>query len=291
MGSMNVKQMVEQRIGDMEVLPNVVMKLLSFTDDDDHSLKDVVAVIQNDPSLTTSVLRVANSAAYAPRTAVTTLSRAIVMLGEKMVTGIAIGSCLSHMYNDSLDGYESVKGEFWNHSLRSAIAAKQISGYALKDIQGDFAFTAGLLHDIGKSVISDFLIGSSEMLRNWLESGQVEDFIQAERNLLGTDHAEVGYAISVKWGLPEILCDVIKYHHQPGQAPEEERGVLYTVHLGDMVAQLGGSGTGSDNLAYKIDENYKDYINIDERNLDLVFLQVQDEFWGIKSEIFSSDRN
>ncbi|HEX9654812.1 MAG TPA: HDOD domain-containing protein, partial [bacterium] len=193
----------------------------------------------------------------------------------------------SIIYHSPLEGYESKAGEMWDHSLRSAIAAREVARYAKKKVPGGLAFTAGLLHDIGKSIISEFLRGSTQQMTKLCESGQAVDYIQAERAIIGTDHATVGFSLAKNWGLPESLCLAIRDHHQPSLTKDEHRELVYAVHLGDLISMMGGAGTGSDSLAYKVDEGYKQCINVDRDRMPLVLLKVQEDFAILKNTILA----
>jgi putative nucleotidyltransferase with HDIG domain len=267
----------------------VAARLLSMLGDEERSLHDVAKIVQYDSALTARVLRIANSAAFSRGRPITSLFRAIMHLGMRMVVGITIGTCASRLMNRQLDGYDSDAGELWDHSLRTAISAREFAFFCYKPIPEDLAFTAGLLHDIGKSVLSEFLVGSAEKMARMCQESKVTDYLAAERELLGTDHAAVGYAIAQRWGLPKSLAIAIKDHHNPAATEPEQQELVYTVHLGDLIAMLGGVGTGSDTLAYRIDENYQKFINIKEAELSRLLLNVQTEFALAREVVFAMD--
>lgn len=289
MGTITLNDSITLRIKEMPMLSVVASRLLELTGNPDHSIKDVARIVENDAYLTSRVLRVANSAAYATLEPIQTISKAVSYLGEKMLIGLAIGSGSAKVFDKPLDGYESKAGELWDHSLRTAIASRELADLAKNGLSTNIAFTAGLLHDIGKSIISDFFEGSAKALTSMCDNGIVEDFLAAERNITGTDHCEVGYQLAVHWNLPDSIKSVIRYHHHPEQGNEEDRLLLYAVHLGDIVAMLGGVGTGADAFAYRIDENYNKYINIGKDELYLVLLTVEDEFSKTKKFVFGSE--
>ncbi len=278
---------ISNRVADIPMLPVVVSRLLTVVGREGHSTKEVVDLVENDVVLTARVLKIANSAAFSRGQSITTLSRAILQLGERMVVGMAMGCCSPQIFNRPLEGYESAAGELWDHSLCTAIATREIIRYARDPLSADLAFTAGLLHDIGKAVISEFLKGNTEKLLLWCDSRRVEDFLTAEREVVGTDHAEVGYAIAQRWNLPELLAGVIQHHHHPSQADGSQKCLIYAVHLADMIAMMGGTGTGADTLAYTIDPDYADFLKLGKDDFDRVFLQVQEEFQNKKAAIFA----
>lgn len=284
---MSVLESIAKRVEEKPIPSMIAFQLLKVIEDENHSLKDVVRLVETDASLTTEVLKVANSATYYRGQPVTTINRAVLLLGEMMVVGVAICASSSIVFHSPLDGYDSPKGEMWEHSLRTAIAAREISKYARKNVSPGLAFTAGLLHDIGKSIISEFLVGSTEEMTLACEEGQVNDFLEAEQKLLGTDHAKVGYELAQQWGLPQPLSLAIRYHHTPDAVEDKLKFLVYTVHLAEIVAMMGGNGTGSDSLAYRVDDGYENYIKLDKAEMAVLLLKVQEDFVSIKESIMN----
>jgi len=286
---MNILEKINKRIDEKPIPSMVAFEILKVIEDENHSLKQVVKLVENDASLTTEVLKVANSATYFRGSPVNTVNRAVLVLGEMMVVGVAICASSSIVFNSALEGYESPEGDMWEHSLRTAIASREIARHTKNKVPPGLAFTSGLLHDIGKSVLSEFLVGSTHNMTEECEERKVTDFLEAERKAVGTDHAEVGYQLAEKWGLPIALKTAIRLHHSPSKADAKHVALAYTVHLGDLIAMLGGSGTGADSLAYKIDNNYENYIKIDKDEFNVILLKVQEDFEIIK-ETLMSDR-
>jgi len=278
---MIISEDIKKRVLEIPLLSVVATRLLAMTGDENHSLKDVVNIVENDPYLTARVLRIANSAAFSTGHSITTLNKAIIHLGEKIVAGIAIGSCSSKVFNRALEGYESGPGDLWDHSLQTAIAAREIASYAHHGVSRDLAFTAGLLHDIGKSIISDLLKGNTEKMAGICKEKSA-DFLVAEREIIGTDHTEAGYELALHWRLPEVLCMAIRHHHKPDNCVDKHKSLVYVIHIADLVAMMGGSGTGADILNYKIDDNYEKYVTIGNDDLASIILNVQMEFLRTK---------
>ncbi len=284
---MSILEKISKRIEEKPLPSMVAFEILKVIEDENHSLKQVVKLVENDASLTTEVLKVANSATYFRGMPVNTVNRAVLVLGEMMVVGVAICASSSIVFNSALEGYESPEGDMWEHSLRAAIASREIAKYTKNKVPPGLGFTSGLLHDIGKSVLSEFLIGSTSDLTDACEEGKDCDFLEAERLAVGTDHAEVGYQLAEKWGLPAALKTAIRQHHTPSKADAKHIPLAYTVHLGDLIAMLGGSGTGADALAYKIDNNYENYIRNDKDEFNIILLKVQEDFEIIKESLMT----
>ena len=284
---MSVLDAIAKRIEEKPIPSMIAIELLKLIEDEDHSLKEVVRLVENDASLTSEVLKVANTPAYFRGQPATTVQRAVLLLGEMMVVGIAICASSSIVFHSPLEGYDSATGEMWDHSVRSAIASRSIAKYTKKKVSPGLAFTAGLLHDIGKSVLSEFLVGHGDEINHLQESAEDKDFLEMERDILGTDHTKVGFALAKSWKLPEPFQYVIRDHHNPSQTKEEYLGLVYTVHLADLISMLGGAGTGSDSLSYKVASDYEEHVQISKEELSLILLDVQEEFTVLKESILS----
>lgn len=254
------------------------LALMKLVQDQDHSLQDVVRLVEVDAALTANVLKVVNAPAFGLGQPVSSLARAVAFLGDKMVVGIAIGSCAPEVYSKDLAGYDSPAGELWLHSLRTAIAARELTRLARTEISPETAFTAGILHDIGKSLISSYLQDRTGEVLDQVNTVTGADFLAAERKLLGVDHCQVGAAMAEHWNLPPELLAPIKRHHAPRSADLLLQPLTYTVHLADLLAMLGGSSTGADALAYAMDPGVEDHFDLSGSVLERVLLAVSDEF-------------
>lgn len=253
-------------------------RLLQITSAPDHEMADVIAVVKTDANLTARVLKIVNSAAFGLLYEITSIDRAVAYLGERMVVGIAIGDCASQLFQKPLEGYEGDKGSLWHHDLLTAIAAREVAKSCRSELNPDLAFTAGLLHDIGKALISDFLKGTPAALVKNIEEHLFNDYLEGERELLGIDHCEAGFELAQAWKLPLPLQAAIAHHHQPQQTPAEMRPLVYAVHLGDIIAMMAGQGTGSDSLRYHLDEHYAGHFDLSQDGLCAILLETNDEF-------------
>ena len=269
---------ISQIIKQIKLLSPSASNLLEITTKEDHNLNEVVDIIKNDANLTAKVLKIVNSAAYGLRGEITAIDRAVGFTGETSLISIAINEAADMLYQKELTGYEGEKGDLWAHNLLTGLAAKKIAPYAKKPINGEVAFTCGLLHDLGKSIISDFLENTSAKVVQAIEQKKVDSYEIAENKILGIDHCIAGFELAKHWKLPEPIPSAIRYHHAPTNAPEEYLSIIYTIHLGDMLAMMAGSGTGADTLRYKLDSTYTEYIELTENDLAGIMVEIGDEF-------------
>ncbi len=279
------KENLQEIVKSVPMLSASASRLLQLTSNPDHELIEIVNLVKTDANLTAQVLKVVNSAAFGLINEITSVDRAIYYLGERIIISIAIGECAGKLFDKELAGYEAAGGDLWKHNLRTAIAAREIVVQSGMDISTDLAFTAGLLHDIGKSLISDYLHGTAAAAIELLASQDSLDYLQAEEKMIGVDHTQAGFELAQAWQLPEELAEVIRYHHQPGEASEEYRPLVYAVHLGDNIAMMGGYGTGSDSMQYRLDPNYTEYLSLTPDTLDNVMLTVDMEFGKLEESL------
>jgi len=272
------REKIRRVISSVPLLSASATQLLQTTTDPDHDLQSIVRIVKTDATLTARVLKVVNSAAFGLINEITTLDRAISYLGERLIVGIAIGDCASQLFNKDLQGYEAEHGSLWRHDLRTAIASREVVTQTGADINPDLAFTAGLLHDIGKALISDYLSGTAAEIIAKISAEQTSDYLSAEEEMIGFDHARAGHELALAWKLPAAIAEVIRFHHTPAAAQPEYRSLVYAVHLGDNIAMMGGCGTGADSMHYRLDTEYSEYLHLDSNTLASILLAVNEEF-------------
>ncbi len=267
---MPLSEELRRRIRQQPPLSPSATALLKLLGDTRHGLAEVTRVVELDPTLAGLVLKVANSALLAQRTAVTAINRAVQLLGDRTVAGIALGACARNLWAEPLPGYAAEPGDLWRHSLLTALAARELSRLAVSPVDPGEAYTAGLLHDLGKAVLAAELV-RPDFSGLGLEPGAPRpkfDFLTAERIQTGTDHCEVGAALAEHWGLPLLLRECLERHHYPQTAGEEHRPTVYVTHLADMLAMQLGAATGADALQYPLDEQYHLYVRLRNRELE-----------------------
>lgn len=253
-------------------------RLMQIIVDPDHALAEVVQLVKLDSVLTARLLRIVNSAVFNLLMPVKSVDRAVGYLGERMVVSLAMADSVSKMLKKPLTGYESRPGDLWRHDLFSAFAARAVVGYAKSKLDGDLVYTGGLLHDIGKAIISEFLQGTAERATAGIDRGEKSNYLAAEHEIVGQDHTEIGYELARKWKLPDPLPQLIRHHHQPSAVEEYLCPMAYAVHLGDIIAMMAGYGTGSDALQYQLDSSYADYFDLSCDAIGQILLAVDEEF-------------
>ncbi len=252
----------------------------------EHTLQDVLKIIQLDAVLTAKLLRAANSAAFRRAQEVDSLGMAVSLLGERFVVGMAMELSSDGFFDQPLAGYESAAGDLWRHSIKAALAARLVCRYPRPRVTVDSnqAFTGGILHDIGKAVLSAALDGTAREMALSV-AGDQTSYLQAEHNRLGYDHCEAGVALAVQWRLPECYRAAIGFHHKPDQAPDAQKSLVFAVHLGDAFAMLSGAGTGSDSLLYPLHPDHALYFDLSPENVQRILLDLENEFAAMTESV------
>ncbi|NPV88230.1 HDOD domain-containing protein [Coprothermobacteraceae bacterium] len=230
-------------------VPSAAMQVVRLLDLADSSVKDVANALSQDQGLTANVLKLANSAYYGMPRRISLPMEAIALLGFKTIRSIVWASVMEVLYSRPLVGYKLESGALWQHSLAAAAIAKYLGiKFRLRDPES--LYVAGLLHDVGKLILNLYLPVEFGRLMALVEQG--ETFAEAEKEVLGYDHAEVGGAVCEKWQLPDVITQGVRYHHSPKEATNES---AHIVHLANAIALTLGQGTlGAATLAASLDE-------------------------------------
>ena len=239
---MNIAEMTHD-IGALAPMPASVKRLSDAASKPDVSIGEIVEAVKFDQALTADLLRVANSAWSGAAREIDTVQAAIVRLGVARILGLATGKRLHNTMTGPCEAYHLGERELWRHSLAAAQAAAKIASFTSTPVPGS-AFTAALLHDFGKLILARYhsaeVIGEITALA---EKGQL--YIEAERMVLGTDHAAVGGMAAKHWQFPQNLVNAIERHHEPDIDPN---ALQDAVHVANIVAKTLGIGLGSEQM-------------------------------------------
>lgn len=255
----------------------------------EHTIDDVVKIVRVDAALTTNLLKVVNSAAMGLNRTISAPTQAVSCVGDKMVLGIAIATCTGPIFEGELVGYGGDAGSLWAHDLYTAIAARELASRSTAIITPEIAFTAGIVHDVGKALISQFLKESPKKLEIMVLDPEAPDYLVAERECLGTDHCRVGGMLATRWHLPRSLKDAIAHHHHPADAPEEHRPLAYAVHVADHLAMLADQSTGADRLQYPLDLDFTDILGTTQHEFEPLMDRVEREFAKVVGGMFGKE--
>lgn len=223
---------IEKHIDSFPVLPATVIRLMEVTSNPESSAQDVMETILPDQSLCLTVLKFANSVLFGRPERVDSLTKAIAFLGFDEVKNIALSKALLNSFGDLEKRHHFYLEKFWEHSFVCGMAARHIA-YDLR-LRKDVAFTAGLIHDIGKLII----LRSFEdeyAPEKWMMEFSSEENLENELRVFSFTHDMVGGQLLKKWNFPENLVTAVAYHHYPAETIKDLR-YAHIVQLADLLA-------------------------------------------------------
>lgn len=254
-----------KRVQALPPLPTSALRVIALTKNPETSVKDLETVISRDLALTADMLRQANSSYYGYARRISSLQEAIVLLGFQVTQGLAMASAVAPLLKTDLTGYGIEQEGLWKHSMLTAMAAKRIC-QSKKLPYGDIAFTAGLLHDIGKLVISIYIQEVGPYLMEKVNEANLT-YVELEAKVIGFDHATVGGFLAKTWFLPPDLIAAISYHHAPSDAQIYEE-LASVIHVANGLASLLGVGGGVDSFLNPLQQDALDRLGLKENDLE-----------------------
>lgn len=217
-------------------LSHVFVRINQLIDDPSSSISDIAKAVGQDPSFTVRLLRVANSSFYGFPSAIDTVDKAVSVIGTSQIRSLALSMSVASSFAGLPNDLVSMDN-FWRHSLYCAVIARILARRAGK-CDPEAVFTAGLLHDIGELIIFNRMPEQAkEVLLRVLDSVDDLPIHEAEHQVLGFDHAQVGKEMARQWNLPPLLEECIGCHHDVGQAQQFSREVAL-VHIANAFAQM-----------------------------------------------------
>jgi putative nucleotidyltransferase with HDIG domain len=223
---------ISQSIKDLQPIPQVALKVLRIINEDLYEIHHVADEIRKDQVISARTLQLCNSVMFARRKKIASLDHALAMLGRHLFLKFVISASLANFFNQIGSGYSLCKGGLYHHAVGTAVIAEKLAVLARKT-EPSVAYTAGLLHDIGKVVLDQFIqAGFPLFYRELNEKGR--NFSEVEKRVLGTDHTEAGVKLAQNWSFPAPLVETIRYHHTPENA-KQHRELVNIVYLADLL--------------------------------------------------------
>jgi len=270
--ALTMEEIVNQ-VQEIPPFPQTIMKIIELTNDPKSGAKDLEHEIMKDQGLTTKILKLANSAFYRGRREISTVVDASVMLGFSAIQSMVLATVVGKFMSKELPGYALEKEALWKQSQISAIMTRTIAK-KVKYAKPDQAYTAGLLRDIGKVILDQYVSDAYDAISALVEL-EGKSFIVAEEMVLGYHHGQIGAKIAEKWNLPEELVEVIACHHNPSVAFVNPELVAIT-HISDSLVMMMGIHIGIDGLAYEFFSDAVRLLKLDETMLSEIMSEVAD---------------
>lgn len=254
---LNALQIRVARTPGLGMLPQVTTQILKLVDNPNASPRQVGALIERDAGLASKLLKTANSSYYGMPGKVRTVSQAISVMGLSAVRSVIVSQVYQQMAGGRAHARRFDRVAFWQHSLAVASASRILARFkGLRDPEE--AFLGGLLHDAGRLVMDRFLPSEfDQAIALSLERGC--SLIDAEKEILGYTHVEVGIMLGEQWQLPESLMEGIRAHHEAVSFEASPIGCL--VYVGNVLAHQAGFGLGAPVL-YELDSEVQESLKL-----------------------------
>lgn len=247
----------------IKTLPHVALRLTKLISKENSSLKEFEALIRVDPTLVLRLLRMVNSSYYALKEKVDSIARALVFIGMKNLRNMVVTEALRDIFKPTADEATFSRTKLWLHCAAVSISAQMISERILGE-KGEDAFLCGILHDIGM-IVEDQITHDLLIQACTVYGSNPKVITQAEREVIGTDHCELGRLLAEEWELPQMVQDGVKHHHDnltdtsPSNIPAIIHISEYLVTKLDYGAIPGMKATLSPSLATYVRNNIGEY--------------------------------
>jgi HD-like signal output (HDOD) protein len=237
----------------IDMLPEVAMRVIRMTEDPSSTAARLNDIVLHDPALSSRILKVVNSPFYGLPGHVTSVERAIVLLGMTAVRNIAVAASMGRLFRNVrlCDGLTT--RDLWRHCILVAVAAAELAK-CLKQSTVDEAFFSGMIHDIGLLAIVQTTPDKAREAFKRASTLDV-DLCTIEQDLLGFDHQQLGAALAEHWRFPRNCQLAASHHHRPAELAEDVRGGVMLIYVADTLCARAGSGFTLSASRQKIEED------------------------------------
>ena len=256
----------------LATLPEVTAQVIKTVEDPRSSASQLHAIVRHDPALVSRVLKVVNSAFYGLPGQVTSIDRAIVLLGLNAVKNLSIAASMGQMFRGLKLTDRFTAKDLWAHCVAVAIVAKELAKKT-KPALAEEAFLGGMIHDVG---ILISLQTWPEQLRMVCERTGAETFVELEKTVVGVNHAYLGKSLAEKWQFPKSCQSVAAFHHTPNAAGPDEKVLVHLVYVADTLCCQNGYAFDLTAKSQTITTDHLKAIGMDSATLDGVRNQLPD---------------
>ena len=265
-----LKNRILKSLGDLPPMHEVVTKAQEIMADPNSNVEDLAAIIETDQSIVVKILKLINSAYYGLGRDVSSINQACNLLGFRALRELIVAVGVSNVLGRKLKGYGFESGELWLHSIATGFCSRILAEKKNRELASD-AYTGGLLHDVGKIILDLYVLERKAAFDDFMKD-ETRMVLDAEKAILGFDHAEIASDICRKWHIPENVTIAIQYHHYPSLSKGSE--LAHIVHAADYLVRLSGLGYEDDDLMYELEEGAREFLSFKQENFSAITFQV-----------------
>ena len=262
-----------RKIEGLPPFPATYTQIMELVNSEESTSDEIAEHIQFDPDLLATVFKLVNSTYYGFRKKIDSLKLGVTLLGLEELANLIMAAQVFQNLGDNKEGAGLNLQSFWKHLVGTAFAARAIA----KKLQTEeeSAFLAAMLHDLGKVVLNCYF---SDYYGAVLDLVQTEGMriVDAEQEILGLNHADVGGQLAVEWKFSDKFMNTMLYHHKPRQSHRYQR-LVCLIHLADALCRKLEYGSGGDAVVPEIDENVLERFSLREKGLQILEEAVQED--------------
>jgi predicted Zn finger-like uncharacterized protein len=270
---------------DLPPMLEVLIKTRRILDDPKASLKKAAGVIEADPALAATILKIANSAFYGLSGNVSSVQHAAVVLGRKALEEVVTMAGASDFLGKELPGYGLAAGNLWRHSLMVAIASRQLALKKMPKLEND-AFSAGLFHDLGRIILDPHILLEKEQLERRVNEGGRNPVV-AEKEVFGFDHADLTADLCENWNFPPAQVLAIKHHHAPAASGGDM--LAHIIHVVDTADMAADPEEEPDAGTPMMEEGALSVVNIDGKELAELMQEAAESVDQVTGAVLSAE--
>lgn len=278
--SLEIYREVMNRVEHLPPMPDTISRVMEMSRSDDYSSNQLADVVCRDPTLATRVLKLCNSGFTGLSVEITSIQRAVLLLGFEMVKNLVFSSFVHSVMSTQVEGYAQTAQSLWEHSMGTATAALVISEIKTPELN-DTAYTGGLIHDIGKVILATFMADKFEAVLEEMKKNRVQSYL-AEQKVLGTTHMEIGGIVAERWRIAAELREAITCHHAPEKAVIMPK-LSAVISLGDAICGMYGIGAGIEATDGSIPEAAMTILGATDSDLEVIGNEILTRTLSLKS--------
>lgn len=268
-----------KKIDKLPTLPLIVTKLSELIKNPNTSANDIQNIIAKDQALTARILKLVNSAFYGFSERISSMSHAIVILGFNTIKNVALTASVFDMFGKKEEKDVFNKEAFWMHSIAVAGTARVVAKHLRVPIMED-VFIAGLLHDVGKVILDQYLPNEYAKVCALIKEKNCL-IAEAEYEVLDFTHSQVGGYLTTHWKLPPGLVQMVGLHHRPELGGDLAKAT-FCIHLADILVRAMEIGSGGDNKIPIINKKLWEEFGLNEQVLQLIMIDMQNELRDVE---------